>query len=636
MIDQWFDAEKTPKREKGEEDYRLHNGDLTGRLMATVEAIMKSPEEQARRDAIKFDLELYMGEALPDLDMMGTDTARRAKTVDADHQVFNVAYSLVNTVCNRVTSFKPRAQFLPNGGNYKARRAARDMTEMSDAWAEEQDYQGEASFAFRDMLTGDGGVMKFFEEGGKIRCGRFPSWEFLVEYDDGKQREPECLYHVRKVPVAMAARSLGLNEREVTSGGEVFGEITGTMSANGTGTVMVADAWRRGPEGRHAQIVGHHVVVDEDWAYDGFPVQVDRFDYKPTGFWGIGGVFSIRSIQIELNELQVTLRESHRRTASQIISVHENESAEGIPENDYITVTKFKMQPPNIQNPAAVNPEIYKYADVLTKQAYDTWGVSQFVASGTKQPGVTSAVAIRESTELQTDRLALLSQRWERLRTQAATWWWRLTRDLAKRTGETPKWRGVTKGQWKELVFGDLAQEYEIRAYPSSIFGQSIAGRFDRATELIQAGWMTKEEAMRAMDMPDLSPVVDLALAEYYATEKIVDDILENGKFQMPPPYMDKQKVWTYARSRYLLAFSGDGEYDKGNISLLTKLIDAMAPKPAATPPAPAAPTPPGGAGGMQMPAEMQTGVPPQPAAPAPPPLPGPTAPPAQAPALPS
>lgn len=626
MTDQWFDADKTPAS-KGDDD-RPKNPDLTRMLTGTVQAIAGSAEEQDRRSGLKFDLELYMGEQLNDLDMMGSDSIRRLRKADADHQIFNAAYSLVNTVCNRVTSFKARAQFLPNGGNYKARRAARDMTDMSDAWAEEQDYQGEAAFAFRDMLTGDGGVLKLFEEGGKIRIGRFPAWEFLVEREDGANREPECIYHVRKVPVSMAARSMRVTETEIAQSGSWDG-AAGVNTGASAGTVLVADAWRRGPKGRHVRIVGSHVETDEPWEYDGFPLIIDRFDWRPTGFWGTGGIYAIRSIQLELDELQITLREAHRRAASMIISVGVGENADAIPENDYVTVTRHNVAPPTIQTPSAVNGEIYKYAETLLKQAYDTWGVSQFVASGQKQPGINSAVAIRESSELQTDRLALLSQRWERMRTQAATWWWRLTRDLAKKTGEKPKWRGVSRGQWKEMVFGDLDEEYEIRAYPSSIFGQSISGRFERATELIEGGWISREEAMKSLDVPDLSPAMDLALSEFYATERIVDDILEKGELQMPPPYLDPQKVWEYARKRYLLAFSGDGDYPKENITKLTTLIDAVAPKPAAAAPsAPPAPAGPGG-GQMQLPPEMQTGAPP------PAPAPGPTAPPAMPPGMP-
>jgi hypothetical protein len=215
--DHWSDVEKTEKP-KGKND-RPKNDELCRKLQAAVESISKSESELERRKGLKFDLELYMGEMLPDLDSLGSTKFLRGPKADPDHLVFNASYALVNTVLNRVTSFRARAQFLPNGGNWKARKAARDMTDMSDAWAEQQNYQDEAAFAFRDRLTGDAGVLKLYEEDGTIKIGRFPCWEFLVEYKEGEHREPMCLYHVRQMPISMAARNLGVNPSEIAKSG---------------------------------------------------------------------------------------------------------------------------------------------------------------------------------------------------------------------------------------------------------------------------------------------------------------------------------------------------------------------------------------------------------------------------------
>src|SRR5439155_14856455 len=49
---------------------------------------------------------------------------------------------------------------------------SRNMTELSDAWAQHEDYQGEASFAFRDLLTGDGGILKMLIANDDIEIAR--------------------------------------------------------------------------------------------------------------------------------------------------------------------------------------------------------------------------------------------------------------------------------------------------------------------------------------------------------------------------------------------------------------------------------------------------------------------------------
>jgi hypothetical protein len=604
----WFDQEPKPaaRAEPVEGDAamaKVKDHPLVPKLKALVEQISRSPDETARRAGLLFDLCLYTGEPEVDLDKLGMDFARIPKA--GDGQVFNICYSLVNTVLNRVTSFRTRAQFLPNGGDHLAKKAAQDMTTMSDAWAEEVNYQDEAAFAFRDMLTGDAGVLKVYEEDDKVRLGRFPVWEFMVERADGYHREPECLYHVRRVPVALAVRNLGLSgpaELRAQSNWDYLGS-----NADTAGTVLVVEAWRRGPKGRHVQLVGDYLVLDEEWEHDGFPVVIERFDWQPTGFWGRGGIAQLRDIQLEANELAVTLRESHRLTSSQVWIMEENQAAPSQLNNAYVRRATYQSggDPPQVINPAPVHGEIYQYVKLLEDQGYKTWGVNPQIAQGTKPTGANSAVAQREAVEIQTDRLALLSQKWERMRVEAAKWWWRLTRDMARRTGEKPKWRGIARGQWREMVFGELEQEFEITAYPSSIFGQSISGRFERASELIQQGWLTREEAMRSLDVPDLSPTIDIYLAYDYVMEKLVDDVLEKGMegYQTPPPYVDRAKMFEYAKRRYALAFIGEGNYPKDNLKVLSKLIDAIEPKqpanqvtdiaqaaPPAAAPAPAAP----------------------------------------------
>lgn len=148
-------------------------------LQSTVARIEDSPEETARRQEMLANLELYLGRKLSGLyQLNGGDYER---VFDASRAVFNVAYSVLNTIRSRICSFRARAQFIPAGGNAKARRVARDLTAMSDAWADECNLHAETSFAFRDLLTKDSGCIKIYRDGDKIKASRFPPWEFMVD-----------------------------------------------------------------------------------------------------------------------------------------------------------------------------------------------------------------------------------------------------------------------------------------------------------------------------------------------------------------------------------------------------------------------------------------------------------------------
>lgn len=596
MADPWFKADK----------------ENLGRLLQSqVQTLELSPLETKRRTNLLYDLELYLGRKLTSLyEVSGGDYERQW---NPEELVFNVCYSIVNTIRNRICSFRARAQFLPNGSDYKARRGARDRTSMSDAWAAEVSYQEEASLALRDLLTGDGGVLKLYKDtlkGGdkpdSVCLGRFPSWEFMFDEAESIYRQPECAYHVTYLPVELAEARYGIARASLAQA--IVSSPPGIIYVNNRDLVRVCEAWKRGPDGRHATVVGNEVVGDiEAWKYDGWPLIQRTFDEGQVGIWGQGAIAPIRSIQLELNEMQTTLREAHRNAAYKYIAYQDNEDAEKLLTNAYIVPVPYRNSAPQIQVPPALHNEVYQYVELLKKQAYETLGVSQFLAAGQKQAGLESAVAIRESSELQTDRLANLSQLWESMRVETATWWDRFSIELA-RSGVAPKWKALHRGAFKEIVFGDLEAEWEIRPTPSSVFGQSISGRLDRAVDLIKGGFIGKEDAMKALDLPDLAPIVDLQLAQSYAMEWLVDGILEDGQYRQPDPYLDPVQLDQYARNRYFLAMSDGSNYPEEHMSLMRRLIDANAkrlPKPApppgqpmvAAPPPVPVPTPPALAG---------------------------------------
>jgi hypothetical protein len=562
----------------GEPWFKADRATIGHELQSQVQIVERSPCESTRRNNLLYDLELYLGRKMTSLyAISGGDYER---LWNPDSLVFNVCYSIVNTIRNRICSFRPRAQFLPNGGDYKARRGARDRTAMSDSWAQDQAYQAEASLALRDMLTGDGGVLKVYKDSlhdtdGKLDSvcvGRFPSWEFLFDEAESIYRMPECAYHTTYIPIEQAEARYKIDRQTLAAG--ICGPPEGIIYASNRELIRCVEAWKRGPNGRHLTVVADQVIGEvEEWKYDGFPLVQNTFDEGQVGFWGTGAVTPLRSIQLELNEMQTTLREAFRNAATKIIAYQQNENAIGLLTNAYVMGVPYVNTPPTVMTPPAVDLGHYQYINLLKTQAYETLGVSQFLANGTRQKGSTSAVAIQEESELQSDRLANLSQVWETMRVDTAVWWNRFGIELA-RAGVPVKWKAMHRGAFKELVFGDLEAEWEIRPTPTSVFGQSLSGRLDKAVELIKGGFMSKEDALRALDMPDIAPIVDLQLAQSYGMEWLIDDILEEGIYRQPDKYFDPKSLDSYAKNRYFLALSDGSAYPDKHMSLMRRLID--------------------------------------------------------------
>ena len=145
--------------------------------------------------------------------------------------------------------------------------------------------------------------------------------------------------------------------------------------------------------------------------------------------------------------------------------------------------------------------------------------------------------------------------------------------------GYKVSYRAISRGIFKEMGMEDAERDYEIRAFPSSLFGQTISGRLERATELIQGGFMIQEDVMKALDIPDLSPIVDLKLAQAYAMEYLVDGILEDNRYETPDEQISPSAFYEYAQKRYLLTISDGSNYPEDNRASLRKLLAYLKPK---------------------------------------------------------
>jgi hypothetical protein len=94
---------------------------------------------------------------------------------------------------------------------------------------------------------------------------------------------------------------------------------------------------------------------------------------------------------------------------------------------------------------------------------------------------------------------------------------------------------------------------------------------------------MQRDDALKAMDIPDLAPIVDLQLSRAYAMESLVDGILNYGRYQTPDEWFDPVALFDYSLNRYMLALSKvishPDAYPEGHMSDMRKLLDFLKPR---------------------------------------------------------
>jgi hypothetical protein len=601
---QWHDDDVATAAEGDGEAADLGRRTLVMYLDKALLSIETSPQEMARIQCIISDLQRYSGVPISagNTPSMADLFAYKYDQVNGDLQ-YNICYSVVNTIVARICSFRPRAQFLPDESDYETDELVRELTAASDAWAQKVQYQKVATRWFRDLLSMPGGVLKVYPEtvADKVRVEMMcvPPWELKIDPDDDKHGDPECMYHSRWITIEHAIREYGTDEAAVTAirgGAERLAMVEtyrATSERNGVRMVRVVDAYKRWPAGRHVILVGDYIAANEEYRHERHLFERGVFDEAPTGGWGLSALTQIRSIQDRVNDWLSAADDATHLAAKLFIGVP---TGAGIDVNQGLTNNPIQIVPHapgadiSLHTVNAVGD--MGWWAIIKAMAFEILGVSPNAAHATKAPQVTSAVAIDAVTDIENDRLSQLSQMWEQLCPRVTDLWYAVSTDIGA-GGE--EYLATDRGSAKVIKFKALKGKPSIRVFPTTLFGNSIPGRLQRAMDVVKAGWFSEEDILFQLDVPDLGPATRQKLAEFNYVQKFADGLLtDKDPYTTPDEWMDPAKMFDYCRKRYLIAVTRD-VYPTNGLYKMRKLLDYLKPlaNPApAAPVAPAAPAP--------------------------------------------
>jgi polyhydroxyalkanoate synthesis regulator phasin len=85
--------------------------------------------------------------------------------------------------------------------------------------------------------------------------------------------------------------------------------------------------------------------------------------------------------------------------------------------------------------------------------------------------------------------------------------------------------------------------DFVIQVFPTSALSKNPAERKQDVIDLMQGGLIDPQEGRRLLDYPDLQQHEDLVNATEERILKVLDEMVEDGKYTPPDPSMDLQKA---------------------------------------------------------------------------------------------
>lgn len=541
----------------------------------------------------------------------------------------NVVRAVVNTVLAKTAKNRPKPSFVTSGGDWKLQQRAKKLDKFCQGQFYEADFYAEREATLKDAAVIGTGVSKFYADpaAGKVCVERVLGTELLIDDNEALLGKPRQLLQQMRV-----SRELLLADYQDDEKKRAAIEAAKAAKADdlvepfqGVGDLVeVVEAWHLpsyagASDGRTSLVMDGITLEDSKWTRDSFPFEFLHWEKPMTGFWGPGIAEQLAGIQLEINKLLRRIKAILDLCSTPWIFLERGSKVNpNALTNKIGTIIEFTGTRPTREALNQVPPELFQQLDRLYERAFQEMGVSQMSAQSRKPAGLDSGKALREFSDIESERFVVFGQNDERYVLGAG-------RQMIACAGELKKEkvrykvrslsrRFMEEISWDEVDLDD--SKYVMQMFPTSSLPSHPAARKQTIEEMQNAGWIDDKEARRLLDMPDLESSSNIRFAAMDDIDSLVERLLESGEeaYQAPEPYQDLAYGLRRFQSAYLRG-KVDGVPDD-RLDLLRRWM-SQAQAHLQPPAPPAAPAP--AAAALPIPA-------PAPALPAGPPVPAPVA----------
>lgn len=569
------------------------NKDKSSAEMLTTAAYLKETQAYRYRQAAIY-ARLYGNQSL--YSFAGSNISKMDQThgLPQERPTFNLIQSVTDTLVSRLSQSRPQPVFLTDNGDYKQRTLAKKLNNFILGEFYHTKAYEKAAIALRDACVEGTGLVHIFETPDhRVGMERVLLTELLIDPNEAIYGEPRQLYRMKLVDRNVLIANFPQHEDKLKMAAKGTPDNSADASKSVSDLIMIVEGWhlRSGKDtkdGRHTLACSSGYLIDEEYCKDRFPFSFIHYSPRLLGFWAQGVAEQLMGTQMELNSILFTISRAIKlvgvprvfvEDSSKVVSSHFN--------NEVGSIIKFRGTKPQYEVAASNAPELYAERDKLIQYGYQQSGVSALQASSQKPQGLDSGEAIRTYDDISTDRFASLARRYDDFFIDLAYQIIDLAKDIATEQGEYatvyPNKNGTKEIDLPKATL--TMDSFVIQCFTQSSLPKDPAGRLAKVTEMIQAGMVTLTEGRRLLDYPDLEQIEKLANAPEERILQILDEIVEEGKYTPPDPFMDLALATTLV-TQYINLYSQCKLEESKHQKLVNFFNQIQTIKQAATPPA--------------------------------------------------
>lgn len=461
---------------------------------------------------------------------------------------FNQLKNVIDTHLAKIVRNRPMPSFLTDGGSYEKQRKAKSLTKFMAGVFDQTDFYKTASGAVLDSLICGVGAVHFYPQGGKLVAERVMPVELLVDKFEARYGAPRGLYMRRSVDRMHLAALFPEAESDILTVAIPASEFDVRDDSD---MLPVDEAWHipstpESKDGKHIIVCGDIVLHEEPWEYECFPFAFFRHEEVQTGFW-------CESLAKQLAPGQKQYEFVTRRWADAIkmlthvhLAVERSSAVESRKlDNQQATLWEYSGTMPQWLAAPPVPADLYNAQQLLPDTMLAVTGTSAMASQAKKPAGITAGVALETLDDIESERLTISHQAYERFIVEATKQFVRCARELAKTDEQyrvkVKDGRGVQFLEWGDVDMPD--DEYTIHVDPVSLLSRRPAAKLQQLRDLLDAGIIDGNKFRRLSEMPDISADTDIETSDEEVIEFNISRILDHGETVVAEPYDNLEKV---------------------------------------------------------------------------------------------
>lgn len=553
---------------------------LAKELCATA-AYLKTNQTYRMRQ-IAASIRLYAG--LNVYSYAGSNVSRmdKSRALPDDKPTFNLIRACVDTLHSRLSQSEPQPKFLTDNADYHQRHLAQQLNRFVLGEFYQTKVYEKAAKILKDGLTIGCGALKIYEgDDNKVCVDRVLVSDLYVDDNDSINGEPQQLLQLKLVDrdkflARVPKKALAAVEKAPNG----YPDNSPDSGRTASDQIMVVEGWRlpNGPDrtmpnyvpGRHCIATLEGVILDEsEWHKPKFPFVFFNYSDPWLGFFGQGIGTQLFGTQLSLQRILYTISRAITLVGVPRVFIDQNSKVVKSHNNNEIGVLiTYAGTKPSYEVAPCNAPELYAERDKLIQYGFQETGVSAMQATSQKPEGLDSGAAIRSYDDIATDRFASISKKYDNIFIECAYQITETAKDIAEREGKYqtvyPNKDGTKEIDLPAMKF--LKDPFVIKCFSESSLPRTPAGRMATVTEQVQAGMLTLKEGRRLMKFPDLEQNEQLDNSSEEWIFKILDEIVENGKYHEPDPAMDLELAIELSVKYYNLYMASGLEEKKADM----------------------------------------------------------------------